>query len=158
MRKLVVALAVSLIAQQAQALDGRVATKIVRGYSEATACQLEDTSYKAFEIQQGDVESNGFGAIYLVHWQGDVGCSGGNGTVTDNFSVVEHRGFTSADPIVVTDYDFPELSLATVTDISAENGVVRITGLRYGPNDQQHNPSQRVVYRIKFDGAAFVMD
>ncbi|WP_454258362.1 hypothetical protein [Pseudoxanthomonas mexicana] len=158
MRKLVVALAVSLVAQQAHALDERVASKIVRSYSETTACQLEETSYKAFEIQQGDPESNGFGAIYLVHWQGDVGCSGGNGTVTDNFSVVEHRGFTSADPIVVTDYEFPELSLATVTDVSAENGVLRITGLRYGPNDQQHSPSQRVVYRIKFDGTAFVMD
>ena len=158
MKKFVLALVASFAAQQAHALDERSATKIVRSYSEATACQLEGTSYKAFEIQQGDPESNGFGGIYLVHWQGDVGCSGGNGTVTDNFSVVEHRGFTSADPIVVTDYEFPELSLATVTDVSAENGLVRITGLRYGPNDQQHSPSQRVVYRIKFDGSAFVMD
>lgn len=158
MRKLVVALAVSLVAQQAHALDERTASKIVRNYSEAVACQLEESSYKAFEIQQGDVELNGFGSVYLVHWQGDVGCSGGNGTVTDNFTVVEHRGFMSADPVVVTDYEFPDLPLATVTDISADSGLVRITGLRYGPNDEQHSPSQRVVYRIKFDGSAFVMD
>jgi len=158
MRKLVVALAVSLVAHQAHALDERTASKIARNYSEAVACQLEEASYKALEIQQGDPESNGFGSIYLVHWQGDVGCAGGNGTITDNFSVVEHRGFMSADPIVVTDYEFPELSLAAVTDVSAEKGIVRITGLRYGPNDEQHRPSQRVVYRIKFDGSAFVMD
>ncbi len=158
MRKLVVALAVSLVAQQAHALDERTASKIVRSYSEAVACQLEETAYKALEIQQGDPESNGLGAIYLVHWQGDIGCAGGNGTVTDNFSVVEHRGFMSAPPIVVTDYEFPELSLATVTDISLDNGLVRITGLRYGANDGQHRPTQRVVYRIKFDGNAFVME
>ena len=158
MRKLVIALAISLVAQQAHALDERVAAKIVRNYSEAIACQLEEAKYDAFEIQQGDPESNGLGAIYLVHWQGDIGCSGGNGTITDNFSVVEHRGFTSADPIVVTDYEFPTLSVSTVTDISEENGLLRITGLRYGPNDQQHRPSQRVVYRIKFDGNAFLID
>ena len=158
MRKLVIALAVSLVAQQAHALDERTASKIVRNYSETVACQLDEASYKALEIRQGDAESNGFGSIYVVHWQGDIGCAGGNGTVTNNFSVVEHRGFMSADPIVVTDYAFPELSLVTVTDVSAENGLVQITGLRYGPNDGQHRPSQRVVYRIKFDGTAFVME
>lgn len=158
MNKFVFASVVSLFASQAHALDERVATKIVRSYSEATACQLDEAKYKAFEIQEGDLESNGLGAMYLVHWQGDVGCSGGNATISDNFTVVEHRGFSSADPIVVTDYEFPELRLAHVTDVSAENGLVRIAGLQYGPNDEQHRPSQRVVYRIKFDGAAFVMD
>ncbi|MGB3393786.1 MAG: hypothetical protein WA956_00350 [Stenotrophomonas sp.] len=158
MRKLLVAIAACLVAQQAHALDEYTASRLVRNYSEAVACQIEDSSYKAFEIQQGDPESNGLGAIYVVHWQGDIGCSGGNGTVTDNFSVVEHRGFMSADPVVVTDYGFPQLPLAAVTDISAENGRLRITGVSYGPNDQQHRPTKKAIYRIKFDGDSFVMD
>ena len=158
MKKLIFALVVSFVAPQAHALDESVATRIARSYSEATACQLEEATYKAFEIREGDLESNGLGAVYLVHWQGDIGCSGGNATISDNFTVVEHRGFSSAEPIVVTDYEFPELHLAQVTDVSAENGLVRIAGLQYGPKDEQHRPSQRVVYRIKFDGAAFVMD
>ncbi len=158
MRKLIVALAVLLITQQAHAHDEYTASKIVRNYSEAIACQLYDTSYKALEVRQGYPDLNGLGTVYLVHWQGDVGCSGGNGTIINNFSIVEHRGFMTADPIVVTDYEFPEISLVIVTDFSVENGLVRISGLRYGPSDERHHPSQRVEYRIKFDGNAFVME
>lgn len=155
MRKLFAALAISLVAQQAYALDERTAIRIVRNYSETIACQLEEVTYKAFEIQSGDPDSNSLGSIYLVHWQGDIGCAGGNGTVTNNFSVVEHRGFISADPIVVTDYKFPEIPLVSVTDISVEDGVIRIDGFRYGPNDGQNRPSKRAVYHVSFDGNSF---
>ena len=158
MKKLLVAFLVTFAAQPAFALDEYSASKIVRSYSEAVACQLHEATYKALEIRPGDSEFGELGAMYLVHWQGDVGCSGGNGTITDNFTVVEHRGFSSADPIVVTDYEFPDLSLAQVTDVSVENGVVSVEGLRYGKDDRQHNPTQPVSYRIKFNGDAFLLD
>lgn len=158
MRKLLFVLMLSLVAQQAHALDERSASRIVRNYSETVACQIDETTYKAFEIQQGDTELDGFGSLYVVNWQGDIGCAGGNGTVTENFSVVEHRGFISAEPIVVTDYNFPELPLVTITDLTVEAGLLRISGLRYGPDDRQHNPTQKVVYRVKFDGTEFAMD
>jgi hypothetical protein len=156
MSTLVAVLAMSLSAQ-AHALDDQIAERIVRNYSRAIACQISHTSYKAVEIQQGGPDPKDLGTVYVVHWKGDIGCVGGNANITENFSVVEHRGFTSATPIVVTDYDFPELPLISVTEVSAENGLLRIVGLRYGPNDQDH-PSQRVVYRLRFDGSGFVMD
>ena len=158
MRKLLVLSVAALVAQPALALDDRSAARIVRNYSEAIACQIEYTDYKALEIQSGDPESNGLGAVYVVYWQGDIGCAGGNGTITQNFSVVEHRGFMSADPVVVTDYDFPELNLVAVTDLSVNQGLLRIEGLQYSANDHKLNPSQRVVYRVKYNGESFVID
>ncbi len=142
----------------ALALDARQAVRIVRNYSQAIACQLEETDYKAVEVRAGDAELGGYGALYVVHWAGDVGCAGGNGTVLDNFTAVEHRGFMSSNPVVVTDYEFPELRLNRVIGFSVSKGVMRIEGLAYGANDEQHRPTQRVVYRIRHDGDRFVMD
>ncbi len=96
------------------------------------------------------------GAMFVVHWAGDIGCAGGNGTITDNFTVVEHRGFASAAPIVVSDYEFPALQLASVTRFAAEKGGIRIEGLAYGPKDSPHQPTKRVVYRVRFNVTSFV--
>ncbi len=150
----------ALFSLPAAALDAKQAVRIVRSYSAAIACQLDETDYKALEVRAGEADMDGFGALYVVHWQGDVGCSGGNGTVMDNFTVVEHRGFISAAPVVVTDYEFPELRLSHVTGFTANKGVLRIEGLAYGRNDAQHNPTQRVVYRLRFDDERerFVME
>jgi hypothetical protein len=158
MKRIVIASIITFTAFSAFALDEKSAIKIARNYSESIACQLEETQYEAAQVNEGDSEQDGFGALYVVYWTGDVGCSGGNGTVMPNFTVVEHRGFTSADPIVVTDYEFPDLRINNVTGFSSKNGVLRIEGLAYGKNDQQGQPNQRVVYRLRFDGDKFVMD
>src|SRR5688500_10521945 len=77
MSALVAVLAMSLSAQ-AHALDDQIAERIVRNYSEAIACQISHTSYKAVEIQQGGPDPKDLGTVYVVHWKGDIGCVGGN--------------------------------------------------------------------------------
>ncbi len=161
MKKIVIGLFVSACALQAHALDERTASRLVRDYSETIACQLDDRSeyqknqYKAIELNNGAPDLNGFGAQYIVYWEGDVGCSGGNGSISPNFTIVEHRGFMSASPIVVTDYKFPDLDFVQLTNISGSNGVVQIEGVTYGPNDQQHYPQKQVAYTVKFINGEF---
>lgn len=155
MKKLLVALGLGLLMPPAQAMDERTAVRVARLYSEAVACQLEAAHYQAAEVTAGDATLDGLGAIHVVYWQGDLGCAGGSGTVLPNFTVVEHRGLRSTSPIVVTDYPFPELDLRYVDRISSSNGELHITGVRYGPDDAHNAPTEKVSYRVGFDGARF---
>lgn len=155
MKKLLLGVVVSVAALNANAFDERDASRLVRNYSEIVACQLDDAAeyqksqYKAIKLKDGDPEMYGLGELYVVFWEGDVGCSGGNGTITPNFTIVEHSGFGSANPVVVDSYKFPDLDLAKLTGISGENGLLKIQGLAYGGSDMQHNPSKKVSYTLK---------
>lgn len=160
MKKLLLGAVVSVVAFNAFAFDERDASKLVRNYSEIVACQLDDAEdqknqYKAIKLQSGDPGMKGMGELYVVFWEGDFGCSGGNATVGPNFTVVEHVGLASANPIVVEGYKFPDLDLVKLTGISGENGVLKIQGIAYGSNDQQHSPSKKVSYTLKLDGYDF---
>ena len=141
------------------AADERSAAQIARKFSETIACQIQDTQiqrnqYKAVKVLQGDKDLGGLGDIFVVYWEGDIGCAGGNGTVTANFTIVEQKGFSTVPPVVVFDYTFPELDLAQVTNISGKSGSLQINGIAYGPNDQQGYPTKRVAYNLKLDQAS----
>jgi hypothetical protein len=147
---------VAVIATSTFAADERAAANVVKKYSEAIACQIQDVKYqrnqyKSVKVLQGDKELGGLGDIYVVYWEGDVGCNAGNASVTPNFTVVEQNGFSSVSPVVVTDYKFPLLDMVLLTDFSVKNEKLLINGLTYGPNDQQHNPSKKVSYTLKLD-------
>ena len=106
MRKIIIAASFSLIASSAMSADERTAANIVKKYSETIACQIQEVQYqknqyKAVKIIQGDKELGGLGDLFVVYWEGDVGCMGGNGTVVPNFTVVEQRGFSSVPPVVI---------------------------------------------------------
>lgn len=163
MNKFVAGLALSILTLNAYAFDERDASKLVRNYSEIIACQLDGISeyqknqYKAVKINEGDTEIGGLGTKYVVFWDGDVGCYGGNSTIIPNFTVVEHRGFSSIDPIVITDYKFPDLDLVNVTSFSSENGLLLISGVTYGKNDVQHSPTKPVSYTLKLKDNEFTI-
>ena len=129
MRSFIVGLSLAAIAASAFAADERVASSIVKKYSEAIACQIEETQYKAIKVLPGDKELGGLGAVYVVSWEGDVGCAGGNGTVFPNFTIVEQSGFSSVPPVVMTDYKFPEMELVRLTNISGGNGQLIVSGV-----------------------------
>lgn len=154
--------AIAVIALTANAADERDASRIVKKYSETVACQLDGvgdfqkSQYKAIRIRSGEADLDGLGALFVVYWEGDVGCWGGAGTLAKNFTVVEHSGFASAAPIVKTDYKFPELDLATLTSISGKNGLLVVKGMAYGSNDQQHSPTKSVAYTLKLVDDKFV--
>lgn len=162
MKKAVVFLSMAVITVSAYAADERDASRIVKKYSETVACQLEGISdyqknqYKAVKINPGMADLGGMGAQFVVYWEGDVGCMGGNGTVVPNFTVVEHSGFSSAAPVVRTDYKFPDLELVRLTSISGKNGQLVIKGITYGPKDQQHSPTKVVSYTLKLVENEFV--
>ena len=160
MKKLLIGSICVFTALQSFAYDERDASKLVKKFSETVACQLEDAGqqkeqYKAVKLASDDKDT-GQGAMYVVFWYGDLGCSGGNGTVTPNFTVVEHTGFSSTAPIVMLDYKFPDISLVSLSSFTAQNGVLNIKGVTYGPNDNQHQPKTPVTYRLKFVDGKFV--
>lgn len=147
----------------AYAFDEADASRLVQRFSETVACQLPapyesaPLQYKAVQVRQGMDEGDGFGAQYIVYWEGDYGCYGGNGGLRPNFTVVERSGFGSANPVVKTDYTMPELELVHVTDIYAgeSEGSMHIEGLMYGPDDPQHYPSQTVKYTVELGHVGF---
>ena len=156
MRKLIISASLSLIATSAMSADERTAANIVKKYSETVACQIQEVQYqknqyKAVKIIQGDKELGGLGDLFVVYWEGDVGCMGGNGTVVPNFTVVEQRGFSSVPPVVIPTYKFPDLELVQVTSISGKNGILQINGITYGEKDRQHEPTKKVSYSLKID-------
>lgn len=158
MKSLVIGSICLLTAVQSFAYDERDASKLVKKFSETVACQLADDlkdQYKSVKIAADDKDI-GMGAMYVVFWYGDVGCSGGNGTVTPNFTVVEHTGFSSTAPIVMLDYKFPDMPLVALTSFTVQNGILNIKGVTYGPNDNQHQPKTPVTYRLKFVDGKFV--
>lgn len=152
MKKFLIGSICFFTALQSFAYDERDASKLVKKFSETIACQLGDDlkdQYKSVKIAADDKDI-GMGAMYVVFWYGDVGCSGGNGTVTPNFTVVEHTGFSSTAPIVMLDYKFPDMDLVFLSSFTAQNGILNIKGVTYGPNDNQHQPKKSVSYRLKF--------
>jgi hypothetical protein len=156
LKSFVVGMVVAASAIGAQAADERSAVAVVKKYSETVACQIVEkefqrNQYKAVKVLAADKEMDGLGDLFVVYWEGDFGCSGGNGTIRPNFTVVEQRGFASADPVVVTDEAFPQLELARLTSMSAKNGMLQISGVAYGPKDDQGVPNKKVNYALKYD-------
>lgn len=161
MKNLVIGISLATATFNTNAADERQVSNIVKKYSEAIACQITETQYqknqyKAVNVKPGFADLGGVGAVFVVYWQGDVGCAGGNSTVVPNFTVVEQRGFSSVLPVVVTDYKFPELDLVRLTSLSGKNEQLVIKGVTYGANDQQHSPTKVVTYKLKLIENEFV--
>ena len=164
MRKVTTGLAIVAVATSAHAFDTSDASKKVQQYSELIACQLPDPSdyppnqYKAVQIKEGmEPGLSTFGAVWVVHWNGDYGCSGGNGTSLPHFTVVEHSGFGSAEPVIKADFTIPNLELVKLRSMSARDEILHLEGIAYGPDDRQHQPSQRVSYDLKLEYDQFVL-
>jgi len=172
MNKLISGWLLLAMASSAHAFDEKDASALVKKYSTTIACQLpsvlEDSGdqeadsfkneYKAVKVNPGDLESGGLGAMFLVHWSGDIGCYGGNGTVTHNFTVVEHRGFITTSPVVITEYAPIALDIEKITHFQAKKGgLVIVEGVDYGENDQQYQPTKRVAYTLQFKVDKFVV-
>lgn len=86
MKKLLAISALIGFSASASAFNEADAIKLVKAYSKTVACQLEETKYKAVRVS-GDPATTDFGDQYVVYWDGDMGCMGGNGTIVPNFTV-----------------------------------------------------------------------
>lgn len=147
-----VALVFAGTAMHASAFTEKDAATLVQSYSKLVACQVE-SGFKAIKVtgSAGPAEQMD---RYVVYWEGDVGCSGGNGTVVPNFTVVEMGAFDT--PVVLPVFQKPDLDLVHATKFSGKDGKIFVQGVTYGPNDQQHNPTKKVSYTLKVGDTSFV--
>jgi hypothetical protein len=152
MKRTLAALALTVFAGHAFAFVEKDAAKLVQTYSKSVACQIEG-NFKPVKVSgaSGPAEQ---GDRYVVYWDGDIGCLGGNGTVTPNFSVVEMGAFGT--PVVLPNFKIPEIFLSRATKFSGKDGKIYIQGVTYGPNDQQGNPTKRVSFTLKVEDTQFV--
>lgn len=148
------------VTSYASCFDEDCAARIAIDYSEAVACQLSLTNpenmlqYKSIKVLSNnevdpEFDMGNFGDLYVVYWQGDFGCSGGSGTVTPNFTVIGNLGGISTPSVVQRFYELPaEANVRYVDDFYKDevNGRFHIEGVKYGPNDNQNNPTERVHY------------
>lgn len=153
MKNLSVALVGTVLACNAVAFNEKDATRLVKAYSKLVACQQEDDKYTAVKVD-GKPGAAELGDRYVVFWYGDIGCSGGNGTVTPNFTVVEMASFNT--PVVLPTFKGADIALNAVTKFTGKDGKIFIEGVTYGPKDSQHNPTLRVKYTLKVDVLGFV--
>ncbi|MDI1270529.1 MAG: hypothetical protein PSV40_15685 [Polaromonas sp.] len=153
MKKLSIALVGSALACNALAFNEKDAAQLVKAYSKLVACQQEDDKYTAVKVdgKPGPAE---LGDRYVVFWYGDIGCSGGNGTISPNFTVVEMAAFNT--PVVLPTFKRADIALNGVTKFTGKDGKISIEGVTYGPKDSQHNPTLRVKYTLKVDVLGFV--
>lgn len=162
MKETIITLCLAATAVNTYAYDEHDATALVKKYSETIACQIDEISeyqenqYKAVMINPGQPDLGGLGAQFVVYWEGDIGCKGGNGTITPNFTLVEHSGFASAAPVVRTDYLFPKIELVQITNFSGGNGKIFIKGLARGPEDSHNFPTKVVSYSLSLIDNMFV--
>ncbi len=124
------------------------AVKLVKAYSEIVACQQEQ-KYEAVKVA-GAPDVSEMDDMYVVFWEGDFGCYGGRATGgRPNFTVVKIAAFNI--PVVLPDYEMPEMDLAFVTKLSIKNRIFFIEGVTYGPEDNVINPTKKVKFTLKFD-------
>ena len=110
---------------------GLSAQEVVRRYSQSVACQIYEGSpsqYVTVQLEPG--RDNGFGAVWLVGWTGDLGCMGGNGTHLVQMNLVMQNGFSSrtVSPVVVDAAPMPQLVMGSLLGLSFQDGVITIRG------------------------------
>lgn len=110
---------------------GLSAQDVVRRYSKTVACQIHEESpsqYAKVQLEPGI--QDGFGAIWLVGWTGDLGCMGGNGTQRVQMTLVMQNGFTSrsVSPVVIDAEPLPKLLMGTLLELHFQDDVLTIRG------------------------------
>ena len=123
--------AMALMPQAMANEPGLSAQEVVRRYSQSVACQIYEGSpsqYVTVQLEPG--RDNGFGAVWLVGWTGDLGCMGGNGTQLVHMNLVMQNGFSSrtVSPVVVDAAPMPQLVMGSLLGLSFQDGVITIRG------------------------------
>jgi hypothetical protein len=141
-------------AQSCYAFNTQSAESLVRKYSSTIACSVNPSSFKAVQtIGEPGVEE--VGDEYVVYWEGDVGCAGGNGSVSGVLSVVRKNGF--GQPLVEPYLKSPEIKMVCADKIAVSNGLVTLSGITYDDDDSQHSPSKPIEIVLKAEYEQFKM-
>lgn len=129
--------------------------KVATQYASSIACSVSDITasdiaalipYTAFE--------NRYDARYAVFWQGDIGCSGGSGTVSNNISVITVG--TNDTYLVSSSESSPSIEfsppVATITKfLGNTKDTLVFSGLTHGAEDARCCPSVPMKFSMKTD-------
>lgn len=129
---------------QSQTQEQR-ALRTASAYAHSISCQIEEP-VALVKIRNG--ESDGLDAQYFAYWNGDEGCSGGNGSISGNYALIQQSGFSSEDPVVITSAKIPKMPLNYAKNAYVEGGNLVVSGIVYGDNDEQGNPTKAKTYKV----------
>lgn len=124
------------------------AISLVKQYSTSVACSVNPASFKAVQTI-GESGRENVGDEYVVYWEGDIGCFGGNGSISGFLSVVRKNGF--GQPLVEPYIKSPDIQMVCADTIAVENGLITLSGITYDDDDSQHSPSKPIEVTFKTD-------
>ena len=92
--------------------------------------------------------TDGEAGLYFVVWSGDIGCSGGSGSNTMNYLLIEKRSAAVARIVGAGELDGTTIERI----VSATPNSVTVDAYTFGPDDSHCCPSQyeRLTYRHEF--------
>ena len=151
------AICMSATAQEQESLSVKQITEgvleAVNGYAKAVSCVEElATPATIFALTPLKTRDDSFDAKYLAFWTGDVGCSGGSGTMTMNHAVV--RISYHGDFYVVPSHSYPVIdglrSRFITKYVGNSKNTMVVDQLEHAKDDGNNFPSlkYRVTYQI----------
>lgn len=126
--------------------------EVVENYADNISCNNDSNfGYQPVQLDSTKAEDGqDFEKYYAVAWHGDIGCYGGNSSVSANIAIVKVTNYLSK-VIVVPNVDTPDLESRFFDSIEFINGKIRITGKRYGEDDPVCCPSIETMDFLTFD-------
>jgi len=142
-------------AQNVFASGTQSAISLVKQYSTTVACSVNPASFKAVQTI-GESGREDVGDEYVVYWEGDLGCFGGNvsisgflSSISGFLSVVRKNGF--GQPLVEPYIKSPDIQMVCADKIAVKNGLITLSGITYDDDDSQHSPSKPIEVTFKTD-------
>lgn len=129
-----------------KAIIGEV-VRVANQYIDHGPCEpsrAEPSTVATMTPYTSDIEAG----LYVVVWSGDIGCSGGSGSNTMNYLLVEKRGVAAARSIGVGELDGKSIERI----VAATPDSLTVDAYTLGPDDSQCCPNQyeRLTYRYEF--------
>jgi len=137
-------------AQNVFASGTQSAISLVKQYSTTVACSINPASFKAVQTV-GESGREDVGDEYVVYWEGDLGCFGGNVSISGFLSVVRKNGF--GQPLVEPYIKSPDIQMVCADKIAVKNGLITLSGITYDDDDSQRSPSKpiEVIFKTDYD-------
>ena len=152
MNKIVAGISLALTCNYCLAFDNNDAINLVKKFSNTIACAVNDESFKSVKAN-GENGTTEYDDTYIVYWEGDFGCSGGNGAVSPTFSLVKLANFNK--PVVIPAVQQPNLDMVCVDTMTKYKDSIKISGITYSDSDSQHSPNQPVQYLLSVNDGKF---
>ena len=152
MRNIALTCLLVVLSMPALALESDGAQRMVQRYAELVACKTSSpgdyrrNEYKAVEIPLSMSEIPGADSLWVVYWEGNIGCESGPAAGPRFTAVIDssYAGRAIVKPMYTADTP----GLVIVHDIASEDGFLVIDGLTYGSDDGRE-PQTPIQFKFK---------